>query len=71
VSVLDEWVLATKAHKRVKRSRSAIYAWLQRPELEIRTLRVDRYLWLNVNDLLRVEKEMTLRKYATRRAREL
>jgi excisionase family DNA binding protein len=51
----DDWVTVRQAEERVHRSRRTIYQWVQ--DGKIRTMRPMRALWLNVEDLLRVEAE--------------
>lgn len=53
----SDWILATDAPARVGRSRATIYAWLA--EGNIRTWRPGRKLWLNLPDLLDVERSKT------------
>ncbi|KAB1647484.1 hypothetical protein F8O06_02790 [Pseudoclavibacter sp. CFCC 14310] len=53
----SDWILAADAPARVGRSRATIYAWLT--EGNIRTWRPGRKLWLNLPDLLDVERSKT------------
>lgn len=51
----DHWIPADEAPERINRSRRTIYRWIA--DGQIRTLRPGRSLWLNVPDLIRVDRE--------------
>lgn len=59
----SDWILASDAPARVNRSRATVYAWLA--EGNIRTWRPGRKLWVNIPDLLEVERAKARAKMTT------
>lgn len=55
-----DWILAADAPARVHRSKRTIYDWIS--EGNIRTWRPGTKLWLNLPDLLDVERQKTRAK---------
>lgn len=58
--MVEDWIQVHKAPERVGRSKRTVYRWIK--DGRVRTIRPLRVLWLNLEDLLRVERETAERR---------